>query len=74
MAKSKRPKTHNVVAMPAVEPKTVMVSQSLAVSDSDIARRAFEIYCARGRQHGHDLDDWLQAERDLRGRVSVAVA
>jgi hypothetical protein len=29
--------------------------------------RAFEIFQSRGAQDGHDLDDWLQAERDLRG-------
>jgi hypothetical protein len=30
-----------------------------------IARRAFELFVARGQQHGHDIDDWLQAEREL---------
>jgi hypothetical protein len=30
-----------------------------------IARRAFELFLARGEQHGHDLDDWLQAEREF---------
>lgn len=30
-----------------------------------IARRAFELFLARGARHGHDLDDWLQAERDF---------
>ena len=30
-----------------------------------IARRAYELFLARGEQHGHDLDDWLQAEREL---------
>jgi hypothetical protein len=33
----------------------------------EIARRAYEIFEQRGRVHGHDLDDWLQAERELRG-------
>lgn len=32
-----------------------------------IRRRAYEIYCARGGFHGRDVDDWLQAERELRG-------
>ena len=27
--------------------------------------RAFELYEQRGRVHGHDLDDWLQAESEL---------
>jgi hypothetical protein len=29
-----------------------------------IAHRAYETYLARGADHGHDLDDWLQAERE----------
>lgn len=31
-----------------------------------IRERAFEIYAARGSAAGHELDDWLQAERELR--------
>jgi Protein of unknown function (DUF2934) len=30
-----------------------------------ISRRAHEIYEARGGQDGRDLDDWLQAEREV---------
>jgi hypothetical protein len=30
-----------------------------------IARRAHEIYEARGGQHGKAMDDWLQAEREV---------
>ena len=37
---------------------------------SRIARRAYERYEARGRQHGHDMDDWFEAERELRQSVS----
>lgn len=32
----------------------------------EIARRAYEIFEQRGRSHGHDFDDWLQAEREPR--------
>ena len=39
------------------------------VTDSDVARRAYELYRERGGKHGHDLDDWLQAERELRDLV-----
>ena len=41
---------------------------------SDIACRAYELYVARGREDGHDVEDWLQAERELRGSVTAAVA
>jgi hypothetical protein len=30
-----------------------------------VARRAFELYEQRGRENGHDMDDWLRAEREL---------
>jgi len=30
-----------------------------------IAARAFEIYEARGGEHGQDIDDWLQAEQQI---------
>jgi hypothetical protein len=31
----------------------------------EIARKAFDIYVARGGEHGHDLEDWLNAESQL---------
>ena len=31
----------------------------------EIARLAYHFYEARGRQDGHDVDDWLSAEREL---------
>ncbi len=30
-----------------------------------IERRAYEIYQARGGTGGREMDDWLQAERDI---------
>jgi DUF2934 family protein len=36
-----------------------------APTTEEIAQRAYEIFVARGRQPGHDLDDWLQAESEL---------
>jgi hypothetical protein len=41
-----------------------------AVSDGDIARLAHELFLARGAEHGHDLEDWLEAERRIRNRNS----
>lgn len=43
-------------------------------SPEAIAVRAYELYLARGGADGSDLDDWLQAERDLRGRVMTRVS
>jgi hypothetical protein len=32
-----------------------------------VARRAYELYEHRGGEHGHDWDDWFQAEREING-------
>jgi hypothetical protein len=42
------------------------------ITDTEIARRAYDRYLARGREDGHDVEDWLQAERELNGST-VAV-
>jgi hypothetical protein len=34
-----------------------------------IESRAHEIYLSRGAEPGHELDDWLQAEREIMGWV-----
>jgi hypothetical protein len=64
MAKSTR-RTTKVVTMPRPQSTSPALSESPNPTDSDIAKRAFEIYRERGFQHGHDLEDWLQAEREL---------
>ena len=37
-----------------------------------IRQRAYELFEARGRQHGHELDDWLQAEREVRHHLGLS--
>jgi hypothetical protein len=34
-------------------------------SRDEIARLAYRFYETRGRRDGHDVDDWLAAEREL---------
>jgi hypothetical protein len=36
-----------------------------------IARRAHEIYEARGGEHGKAMEDWLQAEREIDGEMEA---
>ena len=31
----------------------------------DVARRAYELFQARGGEPGHELENWLEAEREL---------
>ena len=37
-------------------------------SRDEIARRAYEIYVARGKVEGREMEDWIQAERELSGK------
>jgi hypothetical protein len=32
---------------------------------SRLAKRAYELYVQRGQEHGHDIEDWLEAERQI---------
>ncbi len=32
---------------------------------AEVAARAYELYVKRGRTHGSDIADWLQAESEL---------
>jgi hypothetical protein len=41
-----------------------------ASSADRIAQRAYERYEARGREDGHDMEDWLEAEREIQQGVS----
>jgi hypothetical protein len=40
------------------------------VRHADIARRAFHLFEERARQHGHDVVNWLQAEREAREAIA----
>jgi Protein of unknown function (DUF2934) len=43
--------------------------------EQQIRQRAYELYEQRGRTDGHDLDDWLQAEYEIKGtQASAATA
>jgi len=35
------------------------------VTEDEIAKRAYELFMARGATHGNDVDDWLHAESEL---------
>lgn len=64
MAKAKRKRTDN--AFP--------IAASADITHTDIARRAYDLYEQRGGEHGHDVDDWLQAARELRPALNSTAA
>ena len=43
-------------------------------SEEQIRRRAYELYEARSRGDGHDLEDWLEAEAEITGRTDMTQA
>jgi hypothetical protein len=44
-----------------------MIDRSRPATADAVAQRAHELFIARGGAHGRDLDDWLEAERQLTG-------
>lgn len=47
--------------------------ESSSIAENDIARRAYDRYLARGCVPGRDLDDWLDAERELQQAAGPAI-
>jgi DUF2934 family protein len=41
--------------------------------DEQIRCRAYELYEQRGRENGHDLEDWLRARAEIAGRRVRAI-
>ncbi len=39
-----------------------------------IRLRAYELYEARGRKDGHELDDWLRAEAEITQKKAGTIA
>jgi hypothetical protein len=50
------------------------VTKSTPDLQEQIRRRAYELYEQRGRNDGHELDDWLQAESEVTQRAKTVAA
>ena len=48
--------------------KTQPLFQHMERRLEDVRRRAYELFELRGREAGREVEDWLQAERDVFGR------
>jgi hypothetical protein len=75
----RKPERTSFAATPKVEPRRPAISlpsssrtltqdepQRRNVSEDDVRLRAYELYVQRGSTPGDDVNDWLQAERELR--------
>jgi len=49
---------------PTKKAPTGVVSDSQELEEK-IRQRAYELYLARGREDGHDVEDWLRAEEEI---------
>lgn len=54
------------------EPPASVVQRPRETRINRIARRAHEIYEARGGEHGKALEDWLQAEREVDAEMDAS--
>ena len=71
--KSKRPEeTDENTSSPEIEMTTDAETTDALSSPTaeQIQQRAYEIYLERGGSEGNDIEDWLQAERELGGTGS----
>ena len=63
-------------ARPAATPrqKPTQVTKPTPDLQEQIRRRTYGLYERRGRDEGHELDDWLQAESEVTKQKAKAVA
>ncbi len=63
--KNAKTQTHEKPEQTAAQPKPP------APTPEQIRRRAQKIFEARGSAPGHELDDWLQAEIELKSEIGL---
>jgi hypothetical protein len=54
----------------AVAPRTTP-KIDLRTYINELNRRAYEIFQQRGSTHGHDWEDWFQAEREAKKKFGI---
>lgn len=64
MARKPQKKIVLVPANPTSGRRSMIDGRPTDVEDQ-ISRRAYELYLARGGEAGHDLEDWLRAEKEI---------
>ena len=58
--------------MPTSLPHASLDKGSLELTEEYISLRAYQLWEARGCEHGHDLEDWLRAEAEILGEIETA--
>ena len=72
--KPRKPKTTPRSKRPTARRGPAPAASNAKAQDSAlykrITQRAYELYEQRGRQAGYELEDWLQAEREIRSTTT----
>jgi hypothetical protein len=58
---------------PHTTPQLQAIQTESPSSEDQLKERAYYQYLKRGRADGKDVDDWLEAETQLRNETSVPV-
>lgn len=58
---------------PEFRSRPVMVAEPPDIEEQ-IRKRAYELFEVRGREEGHELEDWLRAEKEIVVGTSEAAA
>ncbi|MBL9017306.1 MAG: DUF2934 domain-containing protein [Myxococcales bacterium] len=66
MAKRTTPTTSTIKRETTSAPKRSQRDRAVEIAPHDVARRAYAKFLERGGEHGHDVQDWLEAEAELR--------
>ncbi len=62
-------------ANPPKKPPATVTSEPQEVElEHQIRLRAYEFYEARGREDGHELEDWLRAEEEITKKQARPIA
>jgi len=58
--------TRSEEQLPSGAAQTDTPDSGRAFDEGELSRRAYRKFEERGYEHGHDVEDWLDAERELR--------
>jgi hypothetical protein len=64
-------KMPNPTRTPTTKPEAALSPEMI---QEQIRHLAYELYEQRGREDGHDLDDWLKSELEVNERARVVAA
>jgi Protein of unknown function (DUF2934) len=63
-----------MTTIPSPPSTTHQTTESIIDLQEQIRRRAYELYEQRGRDDGHELDDWLHAESEVTQPKAMTIA